>query len=324
MNKLYIIFAPIFLLSILSCSTEDKNGNYTPIPVSRIYSFAKDYNKMDSTERNQLYRTDSTAINAFMSTVTELPVSDETLAAWSESRVVEIFTPTVDSVFANSDKTSSALTYILGKASESGINLPSRIYAEVVYGRPESILFVDSVMLISLNHYLGEDYPGYSHWPSYIRKNKTPEMLPYDLAEALVGTEYPYTATDNPTVISRLIYEGALAKAKALLVKDSSPASALGYYDSEYKWLLDNETDIWRSMVHNKLIYDTSESNAEKLVAPSPSVNIINPIAPGRAGRFIGYRIVESYLKKHPETTIAEMLHPDFYNSPNILTDSGY
>ncbi len=323
--KYKALLLPCLLIAILQCCTKDKTDETVfAVPVSNIYKYFSKYNVLDSAERINTYIADSTAINAFMKTVAEQTVTNEILEAWANSRVVEIFTPAVDSVFEAKPETGEIIGRILSNAEKNGIALPSRQYANVVYGRPESILFVDSIMLVSLNHYLGADYPGYSHWPTYIRDKKTPEMLPYDLAEALVATEYPFIGKENATVLSRLIYEGALAHAKDALVGHNSPAMSLGYSESQFQWLIKNEKDLWRSLVHNRLIYDTSEATIYKLVGPAPSVSLLNPETPGRAGRFIGYRIVDAYMKKHPEKTLSELLSPDFYNSSAVLMDSGY
>lgn len=313
------------LTALFSCCTK----NYTdqtaaPVHVSNVYGYFAGYNTMDSTERKDAYIADSAAINAFMKTVTEQTARDEVLEAWANSRVVDVFTPAVDSVFEEEPVTGRLIGNILANAEKNGITLPHRHYADVVYGRPESILFVDSIMLIALNHYLGADYPGYSHWPTYIRESKTPDMLPYDLAEALVATEYPFKGTENATVLSRLLYEGALAHAKDALVGKNSPAMALGYSETQFEWLKKNEKELWRSLIHNRLLYDTSESTIYKLVGPTPSINLLNPETPGRAGRFLGYCIVDAYIQKHPEKSLTYLLSPDFYNSSSVLIDSGY
>lgn len=319
------IIYPILLCVVLlaSCGKQTPPSP-APVVVSNVYRFVEEYAALDSASREQAYVRDSAAVNAFMKTVSEPPVAAESLEAWANSRVVEVFTPAVDSVFADTTFTAATLGRILANAKNESIALPQRKYANVVYGRPESILFVDSTMLIALNHYLGADYPGYSHWPAYMRQVKTPEMLPYDIAEALLGTEYPYKSLGNSTVLSRLIYEGVLAHAKKTLVGDGKTNLALGYTTEQMQWLLDNEKELWNSLVGNKLLFDTSATTADRLFAPAPSVNIITPTAPGRVGRFIGYRIVETYLKKNPSAKLADMLKPEFYTSQSVLADSGY
>lgn len=238
---------------------------------------------------------------------------------------VRVFTPDVDSVFPTLEPMRANLGYILGRAAADSLALPQRRYAAVVYGRTESILFKDSVMFIALNHYLGEDYPGYSHWPAYMRSQKAPERLSYDMAEALVATQYPYVAVgQDATVLSRLLYEGVITYAKMQLVEDADLKAALGYDENELKWLDENEAALWRDVVAKRLLYDTSTSTAEKLVAPSPQVRELQPAAPGRVGRYLGYRIVEAYVKNHSDVALRDMLSPEFYASPSVLAESGY
>lgn len=310
----YIVSAALSLVVFASCENKE-NRQHAPVPVCDLVSLMRDYSGMSSDERAAAYDADSTAVKAFMLTLGVDEPTDSLLLAWSSSRAVEVFTPDVDSVFPDRNIVGKTLGMIIDNAASLDLGLPKRRYAAVVYGRPESVLFVDSVMLIALNHYLGADYPGYSHLPHYQRAVKTPEQLPYDISEALVATEYPYEEGESATLLSRMLYEGALALAKTRLVDASSPATALGYDEDTYQRLLKTEGDIWRTLVENRLLYDISPTTSRKLLSPGPDVNLGNMNFPSCLGRFIGYRIVESYMRKHPETTLPELLSLSFYGT---------
>lgn len=314
---------PIIILSlsiiITAASGCDKSAvTHQKADVGMVYEFFADYDVMSPEERRQAYRADSDAIDAFMLTLgIENPDSDD-FAEWARSGAVEIFTPDVKSVFGTGEKIREDVGMILGNSTGSLV-FPGRKYAAVVYGRPESILFVDSVMLIALNHYLGSDYPGYSHIPAYQREAKTPEMLPYDIAEALVATSYPFDGDNSSTLLSRMLYEGALAAIKTHLVDGSTAAEALGYDDETYKWLLDNEKKLWDGLIEQKMLYDTSPTLIRKLTEPAPAAQIGGISAPGRVGRFIGYRIIDAYLRNRPDTPLDQLLNADFYHSTEAL-----
>lgn len=310
----YVVSAALSLVVFASCENKE-NRQHAPVPVCDLVSLMRDYSGMSSDERAAAYDADSTAVKAFMLTLGVDEPTDSLLLAWSSSRAVEVFTPDVDSVFPDRNIVGKTLGMIIDNAASLDPGLPKRRYAAVVYGRPESVLFVDSVMLIALNHYLGADYPGYSHLPHYQRAVKTPEQLPYDISEALVATEYPYEEGESATLLSRMLYEGALALAKTRLVDASSPATALGYDEDTYQRLLKTEGDIWRTLIENRLLYDISPTTSRKLLSPGPDVNLGNINVPSRAGRFIGYCIVESYMRKHPETTLSELLSLSFYGT---------
>lgn len=318
--------AMVLTATITSCDGHKAaTFEYPPVHVADIYRSMADYAGADSAARAAILATDTTELAAFCRVVSDGAPSADAVELWSRSLPVAIFTPTVDSVYASTDTLAQNIGTILGRAAAAGIELPERRYAAVVYGRHESVLFVDSVMLIALNHYLGQEYPGYSHWPVYMRFNKAPQYMPYDIAEALVATEFPYSGGDNATVLSRMLYEGALTAAKLELVgEDAEPMYALGYRLEQYRFLTDEEGNLWRTAVGHRLIFDTSAATASQLVDVSPATRLLDERAPGRAGRFLGWRIVESYRRAHPEATLPFLLSPEFYNSPDVLTQAGY
>lgn len=319
------IFQLLLVLLLISCNARSERYEGSPERVVPLYAKFSDYAKADSSARQHIFCHDSVELAAFMRTVSEQELSDELLEWWASSQPVAVFTPDVDSVFTDTLEVGKILGNILYKADQAGIVLPERRYATVVYGRPRSVLFVDSVMLIALNHYLGFDYPGYSHWPVFMRINKTPQAMPYDLAEALVATSYPYSLEgEDATLLSRMVYEGVLAHAKMSLVPQADIAGTLGYTDAEMKWLDENERSIWRSLVQKQLLYDTSDDVAGRIISPAPEVYIVDPVSPGRVGRFIGYQIVEDYLKKNPDKKLPEMLKPEFYKGNTVLVASEY
>lgn len=314
----------ISVVLLLSCNGRT-DYDAEPVRVVPLYSMFRDYAAADSSVRKNIFSHDSIELVAFMQIVSEQELSDELIESWASSQPVAVFTPDVDSVFSDTSYVGHVLGHILKSADDAALVLPDRTYATVVYGRPESVLFVDSVMLIALNHYLGFEYPGYSHWPVFMRLNKTPEALPYDLAEALVATSYPFALQgEDATLLSHMVYEGVLAHTKMLLVPQATLAGALGYTDAEIKWLEKNESAIWRSIVRDQLLYDTSEDIIGRMISPAPEVYIVDPAAPGRVGRYIGYRIVEAYLNNNTVSSVADMFAPGFYKGNSVLVSSGY
>ena len=318
----------LFMAGVLSLAGCREHVVVEPQPIVPIYRDVAALAEGDSVAADSLIHAQRLALKAMMSYLGVDSLTPQALEAWSRSRPVEVFTPAVDSVFPTLEPLERTLASILQRAEADSLDLPRRTYAAVVWGRMKSIVLIDtpadSVMLIALNHYLGDTYPGYGHWPSYMRPDKTPERLPYDIAEALVASKYPFRHESGNTILSRLLYEGALILAKLRLVPESNLADALGYTDAQLKWLEENEAKIWEKLVERKLLYDTSEAAAERLVSPSPATTDISPAAPGRIGRFVGYRILCAYMRSDAKTTLAEMLLPSFYENPSVLIDAAY
>ncbi len=323
-HNIYTLFCAAILLVVSSCSRDkralDDNrfADFARIAVECIRN-GGDVNMAEAEILN--YRQPFEAMLGIMNID---PAADDAVALWLASPTVTVFANDVDSILPPGNEISNEIAFISDQAAKEGIRLPVNLFATAIWGRPQSILFADSVMFIGLNHYLGSQHPAYAGLPEYRRASKTVEMMPYDIAEALVATAYPFDYNDSTAVVNRMIYDGALTAAKMALVKDAKLSEALGYDDEQLHWLMNNEAELWRKMVGSKMIFDRSSTVADRLLLPAPTTTLLSHDAPGRAGRFIGYRIVESYLKSHRDATISQLLSPEFYGQSNPLVDANY
>lgn len=317
---------PLFCLSciaVYSCS--DDKPDHNPRHITRLDRAMSDYRNMDSLSRADVLDSLNTEISALLEVVELDSTCDRTAMMWSSSLPVRIFSPMTDSVFADISGIEDTLGIIIRNAEKEGLAVPERKYAAVAWGKDQSIIFNGDVALIALNHYLGPDSKAYEGWPAYKRENKRRAMLPYDIAEALVATVYPYIPDqNNDNVLSRMLYEGALTQAKMRLVPDASLANALGFSDTQLRDIVKNEEFIWTRLVSGKMLYSTDEDLKSKLFAPLPYSQPISANAPGRTARFTGYEIVKAYLERNPETKLSHLLSPEFYNNPKALAESGY
>lgn len=316
------IIPTILLLSLAACSGNKES--YPPHDIVPLYEDISRYTSLDSAERASLLYEKSVLLSDYLNVLGCEHLSDSVMMSVSQSEPVKVFTPDVRHIYASLDSLKMQLGYIVGAAEHRGIKLNINDYAAVVWGRPQSVVFVDSTMLIALNHYMGRDYPGYKGMPAYRVGSKTPQNLPYDLAESLVANACPFEGGQTPSLLNYMLYDGAVTAAKLELVDGATPEAAMGLSADQLKWFDDNEANVWRVLVTDKLLYDTSGFKIERIMLPAPSTDLVNAAAPGRAGRYIGYRIVQAYRKRHPEVTLPQLLSPEFYNGESSLKESGY
>lgn len=343
-----IIFFLAFM-SLYSC----KEVVLTPKHVNPLYSSLDKYYSLNTNQRDSLLKSDSTEIYIMMkylgydfvwenpsvtageeqndsnkinihkkktstNNVDSLPTINEILEKWSRSKSIELYTNAVDEVYPSLESFENTLGLILENAKNEDINIPSYKYVGVVWDSPHSIIFSDSIVFIAFNHFLGEDFPAYK-MEKYRKIDKTPQQLPYAVAEALLGTNFPYKPTENATALSRMMYEGAMTYIKLKIVPGATLASTLGYTTEQLEWLDHHYQQMWEIMIGKDILYTTSQLTINKLVSPAPSTNIIDPDSPGRAGRYLGYRLVLNYVVNNAKTPISYLLSPDFYNNPSEL-----
>ena len=95
-----------------------------------------------------------------------------------------------------------------------------------------------------------------------------------------------------------------------------------GYSKEQYKWAVGHESAIWHKLVEKNMVYDKSDDVARRMIEETPFTRDFGNDSPGRLGVFIGFQIVQSYMKTHPETTLDQLMK--MTDSQKLLKESGY
>lgn len=96
------------------------------------------------------------------------------------------------------------------------------------------------------------------------------------MAETLLRRDFPFEPqADYPTVLSRMLYEGALLEAEMQLA-GLSEQEALGYTDAQMAWLEKNERKMQEKLVGGKMLFSTDEQLAASLVNPAPFTSAVS------------------------------------------------
>lgn len=251
-------------------------------------------------------------------------LSNEIINAYSASKAMTMFMPDVDAMFLCIDSLESVLAQVDENMSQSFSGYRPLLNVAVVSPYNQSIFISDTLMFVGLNHYLGENYKGYSYFEEYQRQVKTPQHLPYDVAEVLIRQQSPFNIVDNATVLNRMLYEGAVVYGIMQLVPQASLSEALGYTASQLEWVEENESHLWKAMIARELLYSSSQVDAARLFNPSPATTLLHQECPGRVARYIGYKILLSYIQSHSDVKLSWLLSPSFYAENRSLIDSKY
>jgi hypothetical protein len=96
----------------------------------------------------------------------------------------------------------------------------------------------------------------------------------------------------------------------------------IDYSLEKLKWAEDNERNIWYLFTTQDMLYETSMRKIQKYIGPSPSSPGMPPESPGNTASWLGWKIVDAYMKKHPETTLPQLIA--IKDAQVILDQSGY
>lgn len=200
-------------------------------------------------------------------------------------------------------------------------NLPKVITLISEVDTQSKVIYADSLLLISLDVYLGKDHKFYSGFPEYQRRTfEKSQILPDVVSDFSLRKITPPT---DRALLSQMIYFGKELYLKDVLIPQVSDADKIGYTPDQITWSQENEGYIWRYFVDEKLLYDSDPKLPGRFINPAPFSKFyleIDNESPGQIGMWIGWQIVRSYMKNN-DVSLQQLLQTD---AKEIFDNSKY
>lgn len=187
-------------------------------------------------------------------------------------------------------------------------------------GLSQSVITVGEYVSIAGDKYLGKNYPLYKgYYYDYQLSDMQPDRVAGDALKAYLFGRFPLSNQQN--LLDQMIYQGKIHYLLTLLLPDVSVEQLFGYNKVQWEWLSKSEKEIWRYMAENQHLYSTDPVLEAKYTGEAPYTPFLGEGSPAKAGVWIGYRIVESYMKRE-DLPVAELFGS--MDSKMILQESGY
>jgi len=181
----------------------------------------------------------------------------------------------------------------------------------------------DKIWVISLEFFLGKKARYKPDLPQYIWRRYQAEYIVPTLLLAL-SNRYNETDEKETSTLAEMIYYG-----KAYyFVKNISPClpdSVLcGYTAQEIKNLdfPDNKKFIWTHFIENKLLFADAKLQKVYFDERPNTVEMGIDKIPGRIGRWVGWQIIQKYIRKNPAEKLPELMRNK--NTQEIFKKSAY
>lgn len=183
------------------------------------------------------------------------------------------------------------------------------------------VIYADSLLLFSIDMYLGGTDDVYEDFPGYLSKNFNKERITVDLAEAISGSIF--RKENKRQFIDVIVQEGKLLYLLELFNAWKEDHFIIGYTPEEIAWANANELEVWKYFIENKLLYQNDSDLRSRFVSNAPFSKFyldIDKDSPGRMGAWIGWQIVRSYMKNN-NVPLHELLKK---NEAEIFENSKY
>ena len=170
-------------------------------------------------------------------------------------------------------------------------------------------VYSDSLLLISLDTFLGSENHLYDGIPTYIRKELDPKYITVQIADKFGAFIIP--PVEDRTFLARMIYEGKKLYLNDLLLPHVPIEDRIVYTKEEFNWALENEKYVWQYFIEKQVLYQTQLEWVQRFIEPAPFSKFylqLDNETPGRIGSWLGWQIVNSYMIQFPETPLDELL----------------
>ncbi len=170
------------------------------------------------------------------------------------------------------------------------------------------VIYADSLLLISLDVYLGKEHQFYSDYPKYIKENNTKENIIVDVANAII--EKQIMPTQDRSFIGKIINKGKKMYLFDLYLPKVSDRLKIGYSTEKLNWAIANEEQVWKYFIERKLLFSTDTKLNKRFIDNAPFSKFYlseDNLSPGKIGVWVGWQIVRSYMK-HNDVSLQELV----------------
>ncbi len=170
-------------------------------------------------------------------------------------------------------------------------------------------IYRDSLLIISLDTYLGDSNLLYEGIPKYIKQEMDQKFLTSHIAEKFADSKI--LTPENKSFLSQMIFYGKKLYLKDIILPNKSDAVKIGYKEDQINWAIENEKYIWEYILERELLYKNDITLKKRFLDPSPFSKFyleIDNESPGKIGQWLGWQIVRSFISNNPEVELYDIL----------------
>lgn len=193
----------------------------------------------------------------------------------------------------------------------------------------QQFFFVDQdkdAVGIGLDLFLGKNFPYKSLDPTnpafseYLTRTYDKEYIPKKVLEAIIQEKIG--PSPGSQLLDYMITNGKKLYVLKRVLPETPDSIIMEYTAEQMDWVKNNEKQIWAFFFDKDLFYESKTIMINKYINPSPDSPGMPSSAPGRTANYIGWQIVESYMKKNPDLTMEQLINNE--NTQNIMDKSRY
>jgi hypothetical protein len=193
----------------------------------------------------------------------------------------------------------------------------------VLSGLDNDMVVSDTLIIIGLDYFLGT---GAKYRPAIyeylLRQYNKENIVPSCMMLFGIDNKFNKTSPEDKSVLADMIAYGKSYYFAKQMVPCTPDSVFIWYTEKEMKGARKNQDLIWARFIEDKLLYATSHKLKQKYLGDRPKTVEVGPECPGRIAQWVGWEIVKSYMKSHPEATLPQLMQME--SADRIFKESKY
>ncbi len=179
---------------------------------------------------------------------------------------------------------------------------------------------------IGLDFYLGSSFPyallsqANPIFSKYISRYFHPRYLVrgamWSIVEDLAGEPTGHRMLDI------MVHNGKKLFVLQKLMPGTPDSILINYTPQQMQWVKDNVKEMWALFLNKKLLYESTSRKIKTYISQAPTSRYMPKASPGRTANWVGWQIIRRYMRRHPQTTLQELL--SLQDAQRILTESKF
>lgn len=329
----FFILILLFPLLLMSCNSSnrfniDTNENRVVVKIKR---FDKALISLDTTKIakgvNQLQTEFPAFLPIYTSEILGVPATDTATIRNLFTKFLsnKTFAPvnkkameTFGDVSDIENDISNAYTYIHHYFPDA--KLPEIYF--FVSGFNRTVIMNEQFIAVGTDFYLGADYPSYKDiMYEYMMYNARRECVATDIVSATLFRMFIMNSSED-RLLDNMIYRGKIMYLLSVFMPNEEPEDLMGYTHEQWEWSKKFEKEIWGSIIDQKDLFSTDVLLIKKYMNDAPFTSPVSQKSPGRLGTWVGWQIVDSYMKNNKDVRLRDLMSDNAYQK--ILEKSGY
>lgn len=194
--------------------------------------------------------------------------------------------------------------------------IPKIIYVNMGLSKWPSFPLDPATFCIGLDMFLGPQYPYYHSIgvPDYMGAHLRKSYIPVSFFSTVYQSLHPFNS-DDKNLLDLMIQHGKEQYFLHKILPHEPDSVLFGFTDIQVKWCNTNEELIYNFFIHENLLYNKDVHSIHPYISDGPFAKGLESatdtvrVSPGNIGTWMGYKIVCSYVGRHPNISLGELLN---------------